>query len=102
MPLWLRRLLQAIGLVGWLWIMLQALYGGSGDGDVASLFLWVYGWVGLALVNALIGPAWSWIDPFTTIHALLSAVGDRLGLAGERGRATRLAWAAGRQSSALA
>ena len=65
-------------------IVAQALFGGSGSGDVASLFLWVYGWVGLALVSALVGPAWSWIDPFTTLHRLLGAAGYRLGLSGAR------------------
>ena len=79
-PRWLRLLLGAAGLIGWLWIVAQALVGGSGDGDVASLFLWVYGWVGLALVSAFIGPAWSWIDPFTTLHRLLGAAGQRWGL----------------------
>jgi hypothetical protein len=81
-PRWLRLGLQSIGLIGWLWIVIQTLGGGSGDGDVASLFLWVYGWVGLALVSALGGPIWSWIDPFATIHQVLSAVAGRLGISG--------------------
>ena len=81
-PGWLRRGLQALGLIAWLWIAAQALFGGSGDADVASLFLWVYGWVGVALVSALIGPAWAWLDPFSTIHALLSAAAGRLGVGG--------------------
>ncbi|CAN5587375.1 hypothetical protein BH23CHL6_BH23CHL6_10940 [soil metagenome] len=80
MPGWTQLLLRALGLLAWLWILAQALYGGSGEADVASLFLWVYGWVGLALVSALIGPLWSWIDPFSTLHMLLGAAGRRLGL----------------------
>ncbi|MDL2335157.1 MAG: hypothetical protein QFC55_03900, partial [Chloroflexota bacterium] len=64
----------------WLWIAVQALSGGSSDADVASLFLWVYGWVGLALISALGGPLWSWLDPFSTIHAILSGIAGRLGL----------------------
>jgi hypothetical protein len=83
-PLALRRTLQAIGLVAWLWIIAQALFGGSGDGDVASLFLWVFGWVGVALVSALVGPVWEWLSPFTTIHAILSAIADRVGLGGDQ------------------
>jgi len=79
---WLRLLLQGIGLVAWLWIVAQTLVGGNGDGDVAKLFLWVYGWVGLALVCALFFPAWSWLDPFSTIHSLLGAAATRLGLGG--------------------
>ncbi len=81
-PMWLRRLLQAIGLIGWLWVAAQTLFGGFGDADVASLFLWVYGWVGVALLSALVGPVWAWLDPFSTIHALLSAAASRLGLGG--------------------
>ena len=81
-PRWLRLTLQAVGLLGWLWIVVQTLGGGSGDGDVASLFLWVYGWVGLALISALGGPIWSWIDPFSTIHRMLSAAAGRLGISG--------------------
>jgi hypothetical protein len=81
-PRWLRLALQAIGLIGWLWIVIQTFGGGSGDGDVASLFLWVYGWVGLALISALGGPIWAWLDPFSTIHQILGAVAGRLGISG--------------------
>jgi hypothetical protein len=77
---WLRVLLGAAGLIAWLWIVAQTFVGGSGAGDVASLFLWVYGWVGIALVSALIGPAWAWIDPFTSMHRALSWLADRLGV----------------------
>ena len=49
-PAWLRYLLRAIGLFGWVWIIAQGIAGGSSDADVSSLFLWVYGWVGLAIV----------------------------------------------------
>lgn len=82
-PVWLRRLLSLIGLVAWLWIIAQTAVGvGSGDADVASLFVWVYGWVGLGLISSLIGPAWAWIDPFTTLHRILGWLGRRLRLAG--------------------
>ena len=65
--------LQALGMVAWLWIVVQTFVGGNGDGDVASLFLWVYGWVGVALISAVLGPVWPWLNPFATIHQLLSA-----------------------------
>ena len=81
-PPWLRLALRAIGLIAWLWIVIQTVGGGSGDGDVASLFLWVYGWVGLALLSALAGPVWSWVDPFSTIHAILAGLAARVGLSG--------------------
>jgi hypothetical protein len=34
------------------------------------------------MVSAFIGPIWSWIDPFSTIHRLLSWLADRLGITG--------------------
>jgi hypothetical protein len=82
LPRWSRLTLNAIGLIGWLWIVAQTFFGGAGDGDVASLFLWVYGWVALALISALLGPVWSWIDPFSTIHALLAGLARRAGISG--------------------
>jgi hypothetical protein len=79
----IQGLLRVLGLVGWIWVVLQGIAGGFGDAaDAPSLVLWVYGWVGLSLVSALVGPAWSWIDPFTTIFDLLAGVGGRLGLHG--------------------
>lgn len=67
----IRPAVRALGLVAWLWIVVQVLvFGTYSDADVSSLFLWVYGWVGLALVSALIGPVWEWLDPFATLHDL--------------------------------
>lgn len=77
-----RRGLQTIGLVGWVWIVAQGIAGGSSEGDVATLFLWVYGWVGLAIVSAVVGPVWQFVDPFSTLHDLGAAVLRRLGIAG--------------------
>lgn len=74
--------LQAIGLVGWAWIIAQGIAGGSSDGDVATLFLWVYSWVGLAIVSAVIGPAWQFLDPFSTLHDLGASLLRRLGIGG--------------------
>jgi len=81
-PAALRVLLRAIGLIGWVWIVAQGIAGGSGTGDVTSLFLWVYGWVGTAMLSAFVGPAWHWLDPFSTIHDLGAAVARRLGIQG--------------------
>jgi len=67
-PTVLRVALRAIGLIGWLWIAAQGIIGGSSAGSVAPLFLWIYGWVGLAIVSAFIGPAWHFLDPFSTLH----------------------------------
>jgi hypothetical protein len=78
-PAWVRYPLRAIGLIGWIWVVAQGIAGGTSAGDVTTLFLWVYGWVGVAMLSAFVGPVWHWIDPFTTIHdlgaAALRAVG---------------------------
>ena len=81
-PAWLRALLRAIGLIGWLWIVAQGLAGGVSAADVTTLFLWVYGWVGLALLSALVGPIWHWLDPFATFHDIGAAIFRRLGVQG--------------------
>ena len=80
----IRLLLRALGLMGWLWVVVQTIIGGSSDADVASLFLWVYGWVGLAILSALLGPVWRWIDPFTTLHDLGAWLLRRLRIQGIR------------------
>jgi hypothetical protein len=80
----LRFGLRLVGLVGWSWIMLQGLAGGTSPAAVASLFLWVYGWVGLAAVSALIGPIWEWLDPFATLYDMLAWMLRRLGIRGWR------------------
>lgn len=76
--------LRVVGLLGWLWPLVQTLIvGGSSDADVSSLFLWVYGWVGLAIFSALVGPLWTWLDPFATLHDLGAGL---LRVAGLEGR----------------
>jgi hypothetical protein len=74
--------LRAAGLVGWAWIVAQGIAGGSSDGSVATLFLWVYGWVGVAIVSAVLGPIWQFLDPFSTLHDIGAAALQRVGLAG--------------------
>ena len=86
-PRWARLGLRAVGLAAWTWVVLQTIAGGDSDAEVASLILWVFGWVGLALVSALLGPAWSWLDPFSTLHDLVSWLGRRLGLGSPAARA---------------
>jgi hypothetical protein len=81
-PAWLRYTLRALGLVGWTWIVVQGIAGNSSDAEVATLFLWVYGWVGLAIVCALVGPVWHFLDPFSTLHDLGAALLRRLGVTG--------------------
>jgi hypothetical protein len=76
----LAMLLRVIGLVGWLWILAQGIAGGSSTADVAILFIWIYTWVGVALVSALVGPIWFWLDPFSTIHDIGAWLAARLGV----------------------
>jgi hypothetical protein len=79
-PLAIRLGLRAIGLVGWLWIIAQGIAGGESAGDVIGLFLWVYGWVAMAAISALLGPAWHFLDPFSTLFDLGAAIVRRLGI----------------------
>ena len=79
-PAIVRLGLRLIGIVGWAWIIAQGIAGGQSAGDVATLFLWVYGWVLLAMLSALVGPVWHFLDPFSTIHDALAWVVAKLGI----------------------
>ena len=81
-PQWLAIGLRAVGLIAWIWIVAQTLIGGSSAADVSTLFLSVYGWVGVAMLSAFVGPVWVWLDPFTTIYDICAAVARRVGLRG--------------------
>ncbi len=79
-PAALRGILRVLGIVGWVWIVAQGIVGGSGDADVSSLFLWVYGWVGIAIASIFLGPVWHFIDPFSTLHDIGAWILRRLGV----------------------
>ena len=81
-PGWLVTGFRVAGLVGWLWIVVQTVIGGSSTASVAPLFLWVYGWVGVAILSAFVAPVWAWLDPFSTLHDLGSGLLRRLGVEG--------------------
>lgn len=81
-PRWLRTGLRALGLLAVAWLLAQGIVGGTSDADVSGLFLWTYGWVGLALVSAFAGPAWSWLDPFSALHDAGGALLRRAGVRG--------------------
>ena len=74
--------LRALGLLGWLWIVAQGIVGGSSAAAVAPLFLWVYGWVGVAILSAFVGPVWAWLDPFSTLFEIGAWLWRRLGIEG--------------------
>jgi hypothetical protein len=71
-----------VGITAWAWIIAQGIAGGSSDAAVAGLFLWVYGWVGVAILSALVFPAWEWLDPFATLHDAGAWVLRRIGVSG--------------------
>jgi len=79
-PVPIRIGLRALGLLGWSWIVVQGILGGGGDGAVAPLFLWVYGWVGVAMLSVFVGPVWHFLDPYSTLHDVGAAVIRRLGI----------------------
>lgn len=82
-PALLRDGFAALGLLAWTWIVIRSvILDGLSPGDVGSLFLWTYGWVGLALVSAFIGPAWIWLDPFSTLHRIGAWALGQAGLGG--------------------
>lgn len=72
--------LRAIGLITWLWIIAQGIIGGSSAAEISTLFLWAFGWVGVAALSAIVGPIWHFLDPFSTIHDLGAWVIRRLGI----------------------
>jgi hypothetical protein len=79
-PAWLRMLLRVLGLVAWTWIVVQGIAGGTSAAEVASLFLWVYGWVAVAAISALVGPIWHFLDPFSTLFDIGAWVIRRIGV----------------------
>ena len=81
-PAPIRIVLRVVGLVGWAWILVQGVAGGTSEASVASLFLWVYGWVGVAMLSALVAPVWEWVDPFATIHDILAWGLRKVGIQG--------------------
>ena len=81
-PAPVRGLLRAVGLLGWAWIMVQAVLGGESTAEVSRLFTWVYGWVGVALISAFLCPIWTWLDPFSTLHSLGARALRAIGMEG--------------------
>jgi hypothetical protein len=79
-PAWLRMLLRVLGLVAWTWIVVQGIAGGTSAAEVASLFLWVYGWVAVAAISALVGPIWHFLDPFSALFDIGAWVIRRIGV----------------------
>jgi hypothetical protein len=81
-PRAIRYGLHALGLVAWLWILAQGIAGGTSEADVASLFVWNWTWVVVALISALWFPIWHWLDPFSTLYDLGAGLLRRLGVGG--------------------
>src|SRR5918995_1630345 len=73
-----RTVLRVLGLVWWY----GAIVVGFLVGDISPLpavLLWVFIWVGLPIVAALLGNPWPSLSPFRTTHAALEWVAGRLG-----------------------
>jgi hypothetical protein len=81
-PAPIRYGLRALGLFGWAWIVAQGIVGGASAGEVTTLFLWVYGWVGVAILSAFVGPVWHFLDPFSTLHDVGAGTLRRLRVTG--------------------
>jgi hypothetical protein len=81
-PAPLRYALRAVGLAGWLWILVQGVVGGRGEVDIATVLVWIYTWVGVAIVSALVFPIWHWLDPFSTLHDIGAWILRRVGFGG--------------------
>jgi len=81
-PAALRVVLRLIGVAGLAWIFAQGIAGGGSAADVGTLFVWVYTWVGVAVVSAFLFPIWHWLDPFSTLHDAGGWVFRRLGIQG--------------------
>jgi hypothetical protein len=81
-PGWLVNGFRGAGLIAWLWIVAQTIVGGASAASVAPLFLWVYGWVGVAILSAFVAPVWRWLDPFSTLFDIGATVARRLDIAG--------------------
>lgn len=81
-PAPVRVALRLAGVGAWAWIMAQGIAGGTSDTPVATLLLWIYGWVGIAAVSALVAPVWEWLDPFATLHDALAWLLRRVGIRG--------------------
>ena len=78
LPRRLTLLLRSVGMLAWIWVAAATVIDRPSASELESLVLWVYGWVGLAFVSALLGPAWAWLDPFATLHDIAAGVGQRL------------------------
>jgi len=79
-PAPVRIALRAIGLIAWAWIIAQGIAGGGSNAEVTTLFLWVFGWVGVAIICAAVGPIWHFLDPFSTLYDLGAWVVRRIGM----------------------
>lgn len=62
----------AIGMVGLVVVIITGIWGSSDPTrNPASYLIWVYLWVGLLLLTALVGNLWSYLNPFHALYRLL-------------------------------
>ncbi|MEV7415691.1 hypothetical protein [Streptomyces sp. NPDC089919] len=67
-----RAALRALGLAGWLFVLLHLLLGPDDpDRNPAAGSVYVLLWVGLVPASLLLGPLWRLLNPLRTLHTLL-------------------------------
>jgi hypothetical protein len=67
---------RAIALVMFLVVLASGLRGGTGVGSIAPVFVYIWFWVGLAFLHALLGNIWATLSPWDTL-ARLFGLGER-------------------------
>jgi hypothetical protein len=67
----LRVLGGVIGVAGLITVVVTGLFGAQDPLRNPSAYLvWIYLWVGLVVVSALFGNAWTYLNPFATLYDL--------------------------------
>lgn len=81
---WARTMRLPVSLLSTLLLfaLIGAGYFGSRDplGNPLPLMIWTVWWIGLLVVQGLIGDIWRWINPWTGLYALLRGAPDAPGL----------------------
>ncbi|MFJ5553492.1 hypothetical protein [Streptomyces sp. NPDC093225] len=74
-----RTALRALGLLGWLFVVLHLLLGPDDPArNSAPGAVYVLLWVGLVPASLLLGPVWRLLNPLRTLHLLLSRLSPAL------------------------
>jgi hypothetical protein len=69
-------IVRAIALVIFLVVLASGLRGGTGAGSIAPVFVYIWFWVGLAFLHALLGNLWATLSPWDTLARLFGLGGQ--------------------------